>query len=80
MATEELTEYVPQPRLKKIPPRAESLLKHIIDSLITNAQRSGDDTAVDLPPLVERAYMVVNETAALSVLDYAPDDVFIKEQ
>ena len=75
-----LTNETREPKLKRIPPRAESLLKHIIDSLITNARLGGNDTKVDLPPLVERAYMIVNETAALSVLDYAPEDTFIKEQ
>lgn len=81
MAIQVLVNATPQPRTKKIPPRAESLLKYIIDSLITNARRAEDgETKVRLLPLVERAYAIVYETGTMDVEDYTPDDIFIKEQ
>lgn len=81
MAVKVLVNSTPQPRTKRVPPRAEFLLRHVIDSLITNARRRGaGQTKVYLPPLVERAYAIVFETEPLEVADYTSNDIFIKEQ
>ena len=65
------------PRLKKIPPRAEFLLRHINETML-NSQRNtlAYDAPTMRPPIVSAAFTIVNETTLLDVVDYASDVQF----
>lgn len=53
-------------QVKKIPPRAEALLRYAHENLLANA-RAGKEARIVLPSLVSRAYNVVYETSDLLV-------------
>lgn len=53
-------------RVEKIAPRGEALLRYVHENLLVNA-REGKVARIVLPPLVLRAYTVVNETGDLLV-------------
>ena len=58
------------PRKADLPPRGEAWVKYINNSLLRNTSLGGEETSVMLPPLVERAYLLVNETAPITVEEY----------
>ena len=53
-------------KVQKIAPRGEALLRYVHENLLVNA-REGKAARLVLPPLVLRAYTVVNETGDLLV-------------
>ena len=56
-------------------PRAEVFLDINARAIIWNL-RNGNDNVVVVPPLVERAYMLVNETGVIPYRDYPIDTTF----
>jgi len=65
------------PRLKKIPPRAEFLLRHINSTMLNSQQNTlAFDAPTMRPPIVTTAFAVVNETTLLDVMDYSSDVQF----
>ena len=62
-------EFVP-PRRRRIPPRAEAVLRYVNDVMLHNMRGGADSTQILLPPLVERAYNVVYETNTIEYRDY----------
>lgn len=64
-----------EPRVLKIPPRAEFMLRHINRVMIGNSRNSLEDNMDTMrPPIVSLAFTIVNETNLLDVSDY-PSDV-----
>ena len=51
-------------RIKYMLPRAENLLKLVNQTIVSNLLRRRE-AKITLPPLIERAYMIVNETGTL---------------
>lgn len=68
------------PRKYQIPPRAEAWIRYINGSLLRNVSLGAADTAVMLPPLVERAYMLLNETTPLDTELYPAGTPFRRRQ
>jgi hypothetical protein len=69
-----------QARTKRIPPRAEHILRYINDILITNLRAGETESVIVLPGIVSRAYMIVNETSTLEVQDFAAGTELVEEQ
>lgn len=68
------------PRKRQIPPRAEAWIRYINESLLRNAEMGEDELSVMAPPLVERAYILLNETTPLEVEEYPVGTLFRREQ
>jgi len=69
------------PRLKKIPPRAEFLLRHINDTMLNTLRNTlSYDAPTMRPPIVSVAFAIVNETSLLDVMDYSSDVQFQQRQ
>jgi hypothetical protein len=69
------------PRLKKIPPRAEFMLRHINGVMLYNTRNTlADDLQTMRPPIVSLAFAIVNETTLLDVVDYQSDVQFQEKQ
>lgn len=65
------------PRIKKIPPRAEFLLRHINGVMLQTSMRTlAEEFPVMRPPIVSTAFAIVNETTLLAVQDYTSDVQF----
>jgi hypothetical protein len=65
------------PRVKKIPPRAEFLLRHINGVMLqTTMNTLAEDLPAMRPPIVSTAFTIVNETTLLDVLDYSSNVQF----
>lgn len=65
------------PRVKKIPPRAEFLLRHINGVMLQTTMTTLSETFSTMrPPIVSTAFTIVNETTLLDVLDYTSDVQF----
>jgi hypothetical protein len=59
-------------------PRAEEFLRVILGNVINNF-RNDNQASLSLPPLVRRAYMIVNETGTLPYRDYDAGTKFLGE-
>lgn len=69
------------PRVRRIPPRAESLVRYINGMIVRNLQVGSDeDIVLDLPPIVSLAYLVTNETGTIVVRDFNADITFVPRQ
>jgi hypothetical protein len=69
------------PRLKKIPPRAEFLLRHVNDTMLNTLRNTlAYDSPTMRPPIVSAAFTIVNETSLLDVVDYSSDVQFQMRQ
>lgn len=69
------TKVAKEPRVLKIPPRAEFMLRHINRVMLGNSRNSLDDYMETMrPPIVSLAFTIVNETHLLDVSNY-PSDV-----
>jgi len=68
------------PKKRRILPRADHMLRYINDVILSNLRAQDTDTVVTLPGLVSRAYMIVNETATLEVLDLTPEHELVVKQ
>lgn len=64
-------------RLKYALPRAENLIRIVASNILSNL-RNGHAAKYDLPPIVQRAYAIVNETGVLPYRDYSADVVFLE--
>ena len=56
-------------RMKYILPTPDEFIRMINSNIIRNL-REGHEAKVVVPPLVERAYILVNTTGVLPVMDY----------
>ena len=69
------------PRIKKIPPRAEFLLRHINGVMLqTTMTTLAEEFPAMRPSIVSTAFAIVNETTLLDVLDYTSDVQFQARQ
>ncbi len=58
------------PKRRRIPPRGEAVLRFVNDLILHNLRGDSEVTEILLPPLVERAYMIVYETSTIEYRDY----------
>ena len=65
-------------RLKYALPRAENLLRIVASNIMSNL-RNGHPAKVEMAPLIQRAYTIVNETGVIPYRDYPADIVFSKD-
>lgn len=69
------------PRYKRIPPRAEELVRYINDVMVFDfAVNRTTGAVLDLPDVVAFAHMVVNEVGTISVQDFGLDVTFVPNQ
>ena len=69
------------PRSKRIPPRAEDLIRYVNDVIVQNLKaQSDDDVILNLPDTISLAYKVVYETGTITVHDYGLDVAFVPRQ
>jgi hypothetical protein len=57
-------------------PRAEEYLKIVCNNIIGNLRR-GNAAKLNVQPLIQRAYTIVNETGVIPYKDYAADTKFL---
>lgn len=65
-------------RLKYALPRGESLIRIVASNILSNL-KNGNEAKFDLPPLIQRAYTIVNETGVIPYRDYDADVVFLED-
>ena len=65
-------------RLKYMLPRAENMLRVVAGNIYSNL-RAGNPAKVELPPLIQRAYIIVNETGVIPYRDYDADVIFLED-
>jgi hypothetical protein len=70
------------PKLRRIPPRAEDYIRYINDVVVRNLKlgNPGDDITLEMPGIVSLAYKIVNETSNFVIQDVGTDVVFIPRQ
>jgi len=68
------------PRKRRILPRADHMLRYINEVILNNLRAQTEDTVITLPGVISRAYMLVNETATLEVLDLKPEHELVVKQ
>ena len=68
------------PKRHRIPPRGEAILRFVNDLILHNLRRKAGTTEILLPPLVERAYLVVYETNTIEYRDYPSGIITRKKQ
>ena len=66
-------------RLRYALPRAENLLRIVGNNIIRNLIYT-HEAKLDMPPLMQRAYNIVNETGVIPYKDYLTDVEFLPEQ
>jgi len=71
---------MPMPRKRRILPRADHMLRYINEVILNNLRAQTEDTVITLPGVISRAYMLVNETATLEVLDLKPEHELVVKQ
>ena len=65
-------------RVKYMLPRAENVLRLVAGNIISNL-RQGNPAKVDMAPLIQRAYTIVNETGVIPYRDYTADTIFLED-
>jgi hypothetical protein len=60
-------------------PKATNLLRLVNYNIVMNL-RFGNDAMLTLPPLMQRAYMLVNEVGVIPYQNYPASDVLIPRQ
>jgi hypothetical protein len=60
-------------------PKAEELLRIVQNNIVYNF-RAGHEAKVQLQPLIQRAYNIVNETGVIPYRDYSADATLTREQ
>jgi hypothetical protein len=69
------------PRVRRIPPRAESLVRYINDVMVWNLRVGSDeDIVLNLPAVVSLAYMVTYETGTIPVQEFDTNVMFVPAQ
>jgi len=66
-------------RLRYALPRAENLLRIVGSNIIRNLKYT-HEAKIEMAPLVQRAYNIVNETGVIPYKDYLADVEFLPEQ
>ena len=66
-------------RLKYMLPRAENVLRLVAGNIVSNL-REGNPAKVDMAPIIQRAYTIVNETGVIPYRDYDADVVFLEDK
>jgi len=66
-----------QMRLKYALPRAENVIRIVMQNVFYNL-RNGNPAKVDMAPLVQRAYGIVNETGVIPYRDYEAEAIFLE--
>jgi hypothetical protein len=66
-------------RIKYALPRPENVLAIIQRNILQNL-KNGNGAKVQMLPLLQRAYILVNETGVIPYKDYAADVEFLEEQ
>lgn len=66
-------------RLRYILPKAENLIRLANTNIVENKRRKFD-AVVQVPPLVERAYTIVNETGVIPYREYPVEVVLTPKQ
>ena len=66
-------------RLKYALPRAENMLSIVAINIIGNLINTNEGK-IEMAPLVQRAYSIVNETGVIPYKDYLADVEFLPEQ
>lgn len=56
------------------------MLRYINEVILNNLRAQTEDTVITLPGVISRAYMLVNETATLEVLDLKPEHELVVKQ
>jgi hypothetical protein len=59
-------------------PRAEEYLRIVSNNIIGNL-REGNPAKLNVAPLIQRAYTIVNETGVIPYRDYESDTQFLKD-
>ena len=52
-------------RTNRMAPRAENVIRHVNDTILYSLKKDFDAAQINLHPIVDLAYMVVNETGTL---------------
>ena len=65
-------------RLRYAVPKPEKYLS-IVQGSILDALKKGDEAILNLAPIVQRAYTLVNETGLLPYQDYSTDVTFLED-
>ena len=66
-----------RPRTRLVPSTATNMVALTNELIVQNA-RKGQDTEIELPAMIDRAYMIFHETALLPMVDY--DDTPVKAE
>ena len=65
-------------RIKYSLPKPEKMLQIVQRNILGNLS-NGNPAKVQMLPLVQRAYILVNESGVIPYKDYAADTVFLEE-
>lgn len=69
------------PRYKRIPPRAEEVIRYLNDVMVFDFSVNRTTGAViDLPDVVAFAHMIANEVGTITVQDFGLDVSFVPKQ
>lgn len=69
------------PRLIRIPPRAEELLRYLNNVMVFNFQvRTPGGAVINLPDTVALAHTIANEVTTIPVQDFGLDVGFVPKQ
>ena len=66
-------------RLKYALPRAENMLRIVGINIISNLIKT-HEAKIEMAPLLQRAYNIVNETGVIPYKDYLAEVEFLPEQ
>jgi hypothetical protein len=69
------------PRVKRIPPRAEEVVRYINDVMVFDfAANRTTGAVIDLPDIVAFAHTITNEVATIPVQEFGLDVTFVPKQ
>ena len=67
-------------KTKRIPPRADHFLRYINDTVLTNLRARAEETKLQVPGIVERAFQLINETATIIIEDIDAEEELSERQ
>ena len=65
-------------RTRYMLPRAENVLRLVASNMISSL-REGNPAEIDMAPLIQRAYTIVNETGVIAYADFDVDTIFLED-
>lgn len=69
------------PRVVRIPPRAEEMVRYLNNVMVFNFQvRTPEGAIIDLPDTVAFAHMITNEVGTIPVQEFGLDVMFVPKQ